>query len=341
MPHSDYRRGSPSNSTSPGAVALGVVATVVALFALISGLAWAFSFNGTDSGEICVVREGGPFDGRAIKEVRQPAEGPRPIGAWNHQDCLPTTERDSNDVIEGEPTYPTKDSVQVIADGQVLFRLTTDEGKIKDFFRKYGRRKWDNKDITDDNGWLAFLRTRFQPIQIEAERETIGKYECVALNNLCQYVQNAEAVTQGKVKKIENTQNLTAAAESIEKALTQKLRAAFGDDYFEDIRYQNLRIRFTGGVQKRIDEAQSLRTQAANAELAAAKSKAEAKGRADVEVEKAEGARRAAFAQSRAYRNNPTQREIDKIRAFCGDKGCDPQVFGGNAGDVIASLGSK
>lgn len=332
----------PSRSTTPnwGPIA-GLVGGLFVVFFVISALAWMFSFKGTDSGEVCVIREGGPFDGRAIKDVRQPSEAPKPIGAWNHQDCLPTTERDSNDVIQGEPTYPTKDSVQVIADGQVLFRLTTDENKIKDFFRKYGRRKWDGHDLTDDAGWLAFLRTRFQPIQIESEREVVGSYDCVALNNLCQYVQSKEALTKGDVKKVENTQNLNAAADSIEKALRTKLKAAFGDDYFEDVRYQNLRIRFTGGVQRRIDEAQSLRTQAANAELEAARKVAEAKGEADKKVAQARGARAAAFQQQKAYKANPTQAQIDKIEAFCGPNGCDPQVLGGNLNDVISSIAGR
>ena len=71
----------------------------VALIVVIAAGAWLFSIKGTDAGQVCVVREGGPFDGRDIQSVRQPGEGPRPIGAFNKQDCLPITERDSTDVI--------------------------------------------------------------------------------------------------------------------------------------------------------------------------------------------------------------------------------------------------
>lgn len=319
-------------------IAVAVVVGLSLLVVGISGLGWLLSWKGTDSGEICIVRQGGPFDGRAIKAVRQPGEGPKPIGAWNHQDCLPTTERDSNDVLEAEPTFPTKDSVQVIADGQALFTLTTDEAKVKEFFRKFGRRKWDGENISDEAGWLNFLRQRWAPVLLDAQRETLGKYDCTQLNNLCQYVQNAEEVAQGRVEKVNNSQNLSAAATSIATALQAKLRAAFGDDYFENVRYQNLRIRFQRGVQDKIDEAQSLRTQAANAKLEATRKVAEAKGEADKKVAEAEGARAAAFQQRKAYRLNPTQAEIDKIKAFCGADGCDPRVVGGSLDGIIADI---
>lgn len=331
--------GRSSAGSVAGAWAAGIVGVILALCAIF----WLFSFKGTDSGEVCVVREGGPFDGRAIIDVRQPAEGPKPIGVFNHQDCFPTTERDSNDVIQRDdegnlPTFPTKDSVQVIADGQLIFQFTTDEDKVKEFMTKYGRRKWGGEDLTSDKGRLAFFRERLQPALLDAQREVIGEYECTQLNNLCQYVQDVEAVTQGKVKKVENSQNLSQAARSITEAVKTKLNASFRGDYFENVRYQNLRVRFEKRVQERVTEAQSLRTEAANAELEARKTKAQAKGAADVAYEKARGERRAAFQQEKAYDANPTKRKLDAIEKFCGPDGCDPKVIGGSLDGIIADI---
>ena len=332
-------KSSTTPSRSPGLLALLLAAgtAVVALVVVVSAGAYAISFKGTDSGTVCVVREGGPFDGRAVKEVRQPGEGPKAIGAFNHQDCLPVTERDSNDVLEEDPTFPTRDSVQVVADGQALFSLTTDSAKIETFYKKYGRRKWAGEDISTDAGWIAFLRQRLAPVLLDTQREVIGRYECLQLNNLCQYVQNAEAVTSGNVEKVDNQQNLAEAQGTIAETLKRKLQAAFGDDYFENVRFQNLRIRFETEVQRQITNAQSLRTQAANARLEAARRVAETKGAADAKVAEAEGSRRAAFQQEKAYRANPTQRDIDRIRAFCGADGCDPRVMG-DLDSVIADI---
>lgn len=329
-----------TKGASPGRIAGLAVGGLVLLFVVIGAGATLISIKGVDAGTICAVREGGPFDGRDIKEIRQPGEGPKPIGPFNKQDCLPITERDSNDVIEGDQVFPTQDSVQVIVDGQALYSLTTNAAKIRVFYRNYGRRKWGGEDISSDQGWLNFQRQRLAPVILDAQREVVSSYECQALNNLCQYVQNPEeAVTQGaKAVDDDNTQNLSKAQQALAVKIREKLRAAFGDDYFENVRYQNLRIRFEPEVQKQITQAQSLRTQAANAQLEAERKKAEAKGEADRKVETATGERRAAFQQQKAYQLNPTQREIDKIKAFCGADGCDPQVIGGNLSDVIAGL---
>lgn len=326
----------PSPMKMVGLVAGGLIA----LLLLIGGGATLLSIKGVDSGTICAVREGGPFDGRDIKEIRQPGEGPKPIGPFNKQDCLPITERDSNDVIEGEQLFPTRDSVQVIVDGQALYSLTTDSAKIETFYRNYGRRNWGGEPISSEQGWLNFQRQRLAPVILDAQREVVGGYECQALNNLCQYVQNPEEAVRagGDAADADNTQNLSQAQQALASKIREKLRAAFGDDYFENVRYQNLRIRFEQEVQSQITQAQSLRTQAANAGLEAERKRAEAKGTADQRVETATGERRAAFQQQKAYALNPTQREIDKIRAFCGAEGCDPQVLGGNLSDVIAGL---
>lgn len=325
---------------SPLRITALVAGGLAALLLVIGVGATLISIKGVDSGTICAVREGGPFDGRDIKEIRQPGEGPKPIGPFNKQDCLPVTERDSNDVIEGDQLFPTRDSVQVIVDGQALYTLTTDAAKIRVFYRKYGRRKWGGQEISSEQGWLNFQRQRLAPVILDAQREVVSSYECQALNNLCQYVQNPEQAVQvgSEPAGDDNTQTLTQAQQALAVKIREKLRAAFEDDYFENVRYQNLRIRFETEVQSQITKAQSLRTQAANAQLDAERKKAEAKGEADRKVETASGERRAAFQQQKAYDLNPTQRDIDKIRAFCGPEGCDPQVIGGDLSDVITGL---
>ena len=329
-------------SAGAGSMLAAAAIVLVGLILVVSAGAFVFSIKGTDAGQVCVVREGGPFDGRDIKEVRQPGEGPKPIGAFNKQDCLPITERDSNDVIEGEQVFPTRDSVQVIVDGQALYQLTSEPDKAEKFYRGYGRRKWGGEDISTDQGWLNFQRQRLAPVILDAQREVIGQYACNALNNLCQYVQNPEAAVRGaRQEGTDNTQNLTEAQRKLAAAINAKLQAAFRDTFFENVRYQNLRIRFETEVQRRITEAQSLRTQAANAKLEAEREKAKAKGEADRKVEIAEGNRRSAFQQARAYRLNPNQAQIDRIKAFCGEDGCDPQVIGGNMGDVISNIAER
>jgi hypothetical protein len=330
-----------SEQGQAGATLLGGMLVVGIVIAFICGVGFLMSIKGTDSGQVCVVREGGFFDGRGIAEVRQPGQGPKPIGIWNHQDCLPSSERDSNDVLASDPKFPTRDAVQVIADGQVLFSLTTDPALVTKFYLDYGRRKWGGESITSDKGWLNFLQQRFAPPILDAYRQTLGKNDCTPLNNLCQYILDPAKATatpdkNGKVAPVEKgdtSQNLSKAQADIVAQIKTNLKAAFkGNEYFENIRYQNLRIRFEPEVERQITEAQSLRTQVANASLEAERRTKEAEGATAVSKEQAKQIRE----KANAYKDNPAQADIDKLRALCGPDGCgNLQVLGSSATKLL------
>lgn len=319
-----------------GAIAL--IVGIVVLFFAIAAFGWMISFKGVDSGEIAFVREGGPFDGRNVTEVRQPGSGPKPIGAWNHQDSLPITERDLTDEIE-RIVVPSRDGVDMVVNGQALFRLTTDPKLAKDFYLKFGRRKWEGNDLSSDAGWSAFLKVRLIPILQDTLRQTIGNYDCVQLKNTCVYVLNAEQLAedsekaQEQAKEVNNTQVIQKAQDDITELLQTKLNEGLGDDYFEGVRFQNLKPDFTPEIAKRVSEAQGKRAEVATARLEAQRRTQEAEGRTAVAREQAKQIR----AQGKAYKNSPQQAEIDKIKALCGDTGCQNlQVLGSDT--IISQL---
>lgn len=322
------------------------MAVILVIFAVLAGLYGFFgvagSYKATDPGEVCVVTQGGLFDGKKINEVRQPGEGRKFIGVYNKQTCLPTTDRDTSSLLDTSQTeFPTRDGVQVIVDGQGLFQLTTDPKLVERFYNTYGRRNWNGKPISDPKGLTAFFQTRLAPAVADATREVVGGYDCIQLNNLCQYVTSPDQAVQGQTKKVETSQNLSIAGDKLAKEIDVRLKAAFnGNAYFENIRYQNLRIRFEDQVNSEIQNAQATRTKTANARLEAEQNRQTAIGAANVAIAKADGARKAAFAQQKAYEQNPTQKQIDKIKAFCGQNGCNPSVIGGNLNGIIANLGS-
>lgn len=326
-----------------GAFLLGTATIVVGIIAVICLIGFLGAFKSTDSGEICVVREGGMFDGKAVTDVRQPGEGLKNIGIWNHQDCLPATERDwvlssnpheSDSGSVDEVSVPSSDAVNLKVDGQALFRLTTDPDKIKKFYKAFGRRKWDGESITSETGWINFLRIRFRPVLVDSLRQSIGSFRCVELNNACQYVQNAEeTIGQGKVEQVNNSQNLAQAQKQISDQLVNGLRAALGDDYFEGVRFQNLRANFDPKVQARVNEAQAKRTEVATAKLEAQRQVEQAKGQTEVSRQQAEQIR----LKSKSYKDNPAQAEIDKLRALCGEGGCQNlQVIGGSTTKLLS-----
>jgi hypothetical protein len=58
------------NSTGPGSYILAGLAVLVGIVVIVGGFAWLISIHGVDAGHVAIVKEGGPFDGRNLKEVR-------------------------------------------------------------------------------------------------------------------------------------------------------------------------------------------------------------------------------------------------------------------------------
>ena len=209
---------------------IGVVGTIVLLVLAVNILT---SFHSTAPGEVCVVQEGGPLDGRGVAKVRQPGEGVSNIGIFNKQRCFPATERNyiiSSRAAEADSKtvdfveVPTSDAVAVRIEGQALFRLTTDPAVLRDFYRRFGVRTFDGQHPYDgDSGWVSFLAIQFRPVLDNALREAIGQYRCEQLNNTCQYVQNANQAVSGKVKEVNTGQTLAQAQDAIAKTLEADL----------------------------------------------------------------------------------------------------------------------
>jgi regulator of protease activity HflC (stomatin/prohibitin superfamily) len=362
MPNWDYPRsrgtgGSDepySSGLTPGRLVAYVAIGFAALILIVVFFAFMGSFKGVDAGHIAFVKEGGPFDGRNIKkDVRQPGSGLASIGIFNSQIELPTTERDLTSEI-GPITVPSRDGVDMVIRGQVPFRLTTDPVRAREFLLKYGLRKWDGHDLTSDDGWAAFLQTRVVPIYQEAVRDGIGQFDCIELKNTCVYVlegdkladTKAAAEVQAKAKDANTSQNIAAAQERITGLLQLKLKQGLGGEYFEGVRFQNLNPSFRPAIQDQVTASQAKRAENAEAQLEAQRVKtvaegqaqrqiAESKGQRDSDYQRAKGIR----ALAKAYRSNPAQVQIDKIKAYCGGDGCDPQVVG--TGNIIPNLGGR
>lgn len=329
-----------SNKSSLGAyfgIALGVFLILVVF---VGACASVTSFKGVEPAEACIVKEGGPFDGRSIKEVRQPAEGPKFIGPFNKQQCFPATERqirltdnDQGDRDEAAYKTPTVDAVQVHIDGQLRFALNTDPDTLKDFYRRYGVRTFDGKHPYDgDEGWTNFLRAVVIPILQTSIREVVGEYPCIELNNQCQYVQNIEAATKGDVKQVH--QKLEIIGSTIAEKFQANLKATLGGDYFDPqrIRFNLVRAGFDPSVQREITASQAKRAELAKAQLEAQRQQREAHGKLLVARENA----KAIQVKARSYSHNPDQAAIDKLHALCGDVGCTSlQVLGGNVTKLI------
>ncbi|HEX8745001.1 MAG TPA: SPFH domain-containing protein [Thermoleophilaceae bacterium] len=341
----------------------GAVAGFVGLVGAIVLVAGLFSFKSVDQGHVCVVVDGGPLDDRKVSKVRQPGSAVETVGIFNHQRCFPANERHytlSSDPAAADSKtvdvvkVPTKDAVEVYVEGQFRFRLTTDEGTLKDFYRRYGSRTFAGTHPYDgDEGWNNFLAQVFRQPSLTATREAVGRYRCIELRNTCQYVTNAQAAVSGGVREVETGQNLEKVAEEIGRTTETRLNeflsgtcqrpdgpdpGAAPDEgpcrrYFVAVRFTLGQPHFEDSVEKSVTAAQTAGADAATARLQAQKKVEEARGRRRVSEEDAKAIRETGS----AYRRNPVKGRIDLAEAICGveddgrPKGCPVQSFGGNS----------
>ena len=319
-----------------------VLSAGIAVFALFFLVVGVGSLKSVPPSEICVVQEGGPFDGRGVKEIRQPSSGVKFIGPFNSQRCFPATQR--NYIISADPTQgdrqgavdffetPTQDAVQVRIEGQALFRLSTDAATIERFYQRFGVRTFNGQHPYDgEGGWEAFLGVTFRPVLENALREAIGQYRCVQLNNTCAYVQDVNAAVTGKVRSQDTTQNLTAVQTEIAETLQEDLDQTLGGRYFEGVQFRLVQIRFDPVVQESVTNATAARAEVARKRLDAQQRVETAIGDRRVAEQKA----RAIRATRGAYATNPAQARIDAIRSL--PEGL--QALGGNVSAVVGSGG--
>jgi regulator of protease activity HflC (stomatin/prohibitin superfamily) len=282
-----------SRSLVAGVGLVGVVGGIILLVLAVSLLS---SFRSTAPGEVCVVQEGGPLDGR---------------GERNYIISSRANEADSKTVDFVE--VPTSDAVAVRIEGQALFRLTTDPAVLRDFYRRFGVRTFDGQHPYDgDSGWVSFLAIQFRPVLDNALREAIGQYRCEQLNNTCQYVQNANQAVSGKVKAVNTGQTLAQAQDAIARTLEADLTDTLGGKFFEGIKFRLRGVSFAPEVQSQITRAQATRTAVATARLDAQKRVEQAIGDRRVAEQRA----RAIRATRNAYRDNPSQARIDALKAL-------------------------
>ena len=315
----------------------GAAAAVLAVVALVVIVVAFTGFKSVPPGDICVVQEGGPLDGRGVADVRQPSSGVSFVGAFNSQRCFPATER--NYVLSADPRQsdseavdffetPTSDAVQVRIEGQALFRLSTEERAVEQFYRRFGVRTFNGLHPYDGNdGWVAFLNVQFRPVLENALRDAIGQYRCVQLNNTCAYVQDADAVARGRLNGADNVQNLAEVQAKIAETLQRDLDDTLGGPFFEGVRFRLVQVRFDPEVQRSIVQATAARADVATKRLQAQQKVETAIGDRRVAEQKA----RAIRATRGAYANNPSQARIDAIRALPQNL----QALGGDVNSIV------
>lgn len=331
------------NSSTRG---LGAAALAVFIFIAAIWFLTAISLVSTDGGHVAVVRNGGPFDNRRIRDVIPPGSSKKLEGMYSQVHSYPASQRyytiagDSGggdrpgiDVFRGT----TSDGVQGIGlEGTVQFTLNTDKNTLKAFDNRFGTRTfpapnghsyhaWDG-----DNGWEAFLDAVFRrQILDNALRIEIQKYTCVDLIPSCAYLnqQNPNQASNGnKPNGGQSNANLAKIQTNISQELQSDLDATLGGRYLQIGKFTISRVTLPDRVEQQVQESNAARVAVQRVSYEAQQRVAAARGERQANEQKAQGIR----ALNAAYSKSHAKASIDAIAAL--PEGLQTLVIGNGGG---------
>jgi regulator of protease activity HflC (stomatin/prohibitin superfamily) len=306
----------------------------LALIVLVSGARVARE----NVGYVGVVRNGGPFDTRTIRQVLLPGQGLTWIGLFSQapheypaSNVLRTyavtvdprrANRSGVDVL----TVPTRDGVQVGIEATVFMHFVGESNltALKRFDVSAGTRRFTANDgrrlypWQGDAGFSAWLDTVFRPVLEYDIRKELGQFRCAELVASCSLVTLGSSVGAAPVVDADSV------AKGISRTLGQDLEHALGHPYLRDIRVRIARVTLPTNVQTAIDDAQ-------------AKFAAVSGARADFRQSQYEAKRNRLLGA--AYNKSPALATIDALKAI--PKGSTVIVnAGGKTPNIFAGAGT-
>ena len=246
-----------------------VVAAVVGLVLAVG--VTSVRFGRVDVGYVGVVRNGGPFDDRGIRQVLMPGEEFAWLGLFSqgpHQ--YPASNNTRTYVVTSDPrlarrpgvgtvTVPTKDGVQVGVEGTVFLRFVgeRDLEALERFETAFGDRRFRTPDgrmlhpWEGDDGFAAWLDTYFRPILVHAVQRELGQLDCAEL------VASCSLVTRGAVRGMVEEADAEAIGKRVSKAIQGDVARTLGQPYLWGVSTRIARVVLPADLQTEIDETQA------------------------------------------------------------------------------------
>jgi regulator of protease activity HflC (stomatin/prohibitin superfamily) len=251
------------------------------LLAALVGLALIIGVSGArvarqPPGYVGVVRNGGPLDGRTVRQVLMPGQRLTWIGFFSQQPHeYPASNVNRTYSVTSDPkrgsrpgvdvvTVPTKDGVQVGIEATVFMRFIGERNleALKRFDVSYGTRRFPS--VTGrrlypwqgDDGFYTYLDNLFRPVLDYNLRREIGRFDCAELVASCSLVSSGKA--SGNVAlRAPRIADAGAIADRISVSLQRDLTRTLGQPYFWDIRMRIARVTLPKSVQAAVDDAQA------------------------------------------------------------------------------------
>jgi hypothetical protein len=294
---------------------IGLLVVVIVLFIALFGATGCMATP--EGGEVIVVRNGGPFDDKQIRQVVPNGAGNTWIGFGSEGHPYPASDQqrlykfdDSPDADAKPVEVPTKDGVRVRLTGTFYINTAFDgtpEGEqlVRRFDTAFGTRGFTGAEGSarpwEEGGWEIFLNAILQPIIDSNIREVIAEFDCKQLVSSCALVQRGGAeVNAEEVAGTNNRSNVAVIQDRINQNLSEEIQSKLGQPYFRNIRFSLGPVELPG-VQKAIDQAQSAFAEVSRAQARVAQAKADADANRE---------------RQRGYNACPACQRIDAIKAL-------------------------
>jgi hypothetical protein len=293
-------------------VVAGLALAGISLLAFISGA----RIERMDVGHVGVVRNGGPFEGRSIRQVLLPGSGPTWTGWYSQKPheypahnvvllytvtAAPTGgHRPGVDVV----TVPTLDGVRVGIEGTVYYHFIGEQnlGLLRRFDKTFGTRKYSadgGKAVypyEGDNGFQVMVENVIRPVLDNDLRRVLGTFQCAQIISACSFVRPVSGAASHH-----NPNGSMALIESrINRSLGGDVEGALGGAFFTDVHFRLTRVTLPQTVQDAVTRAQ-----AESAQVHVAKQKLQ-QGRYE--------ARRVSLL-AKAYNKSPSLAAIEAVKA--------------------------
>jgi hypothetical protein len=262
----------------PWKAVAAVFAVIVAVLLVGNVIGFLGGWTSTDGGTIAVIRNGGMFDNRDVRQVITPGSSLTFVGEYSSEHDYPAQQRYYTITSQANAgdrpgvdvvTVPTKDGVNVGVEGTMYFTLNLDKVVMTDFDNKFGTRQYPGFDHNEyyawngDKGWSAFLDQIVRPVIDNDLREQINQFNCAQLVSSCALVQNQQGQqTSGSTLPSQpGTQssngNIAAVQKAINSSLTDDLNTTLGGPFLKGITFRLVKINLPANVQAAVDDAQA------------------------------------------------------------------------------------
>jgi regulator of protease activity HflC (stomatin/prohibitin superfamily) len=249
------------------AVALGIAGLSILLF--VSGARLVRQ----DIGHVGVIRNGGPLDGRSIRQIVMPGAGLTWAG-WFSQKPHEYPARSivllytvTSDVDRGHRqgvdvvSVPTRDGVQVGIEATAYYHFVgeRDLNALRRFDKTFGTRSYSAgggaalRPYDGEAGFQAMVENVFRPVLDNDLRREVGAFQCAEVVTACKLVRrvSTDRAHAG------SSANMAVIQARVNRSLEDDLADALGGRYFVDVHFRLERVTLPRNVQNAVTAAQA------------------------------------------------------------------------------------